>query len=61
MGSENARGRLEYEPIGVIQTPYDSLEGMPIQPAGARGTRGTVVVDEEYADGLSDLEGFSHC
>ncbi|AUX09941.1 hypothetical protein AArcSl_2319 [Halalkaliarchaeum desulfuricum] len=61
MAPDNSENGIEYEPIGVIHTPYDSLEGMPIQPTGARGTRGTVVLDEEYADGLADLEGFSHC
>ena len=53
--------RLEYEPIGVIHTPFDSPEGMPIQPAGADATVGTVELEEPYAEGLEDLEGFSHC
>ena len=35
-------------------------EGMPIQPAGARGIRGTVEVLPKYEKGLQDLEGFSH-
>lgn len=52
---------FEYEPIGVIHTPFDSPEGMPIQPIGADETVGTVDVDDAYADGLADLEGFSHC
>lgn len=50
----------EYTPIGVIRTPHSSLQGMPIQPAGAVGVRGTVQVSEEYQDGLADLGGFSH-
>ena len=33
---------------------------MPIQPAGADGTSGTVEVFEEYRAGLKDLDGFSH-
>ena len=61
MVNEPTTNRIEYEPIGVIHTPYDSLEGMPIQPTGARGTRGSVVLEEEYAEALADLEGFSHC
>jgi len=32
---------------------------MPIQPAGAEGVRGSVLVQKEYRDGLRDLEGFS--
>ena len=47
-------------PIGVIRTPFKTLEGMPIQPVGAAETEGSVVVDPSYADGLADIEGFSH-
>ena len=52
--------RIEYNPIGVIRTPLKSLEGMPIQPSGAAGVKGTVEVFAEYRDGLKDLDGFSH-
>jgi tRNA-Thr(GGU) m(6)t(6)A37 methyltransferase TsaA len=48
------------EPIGVVRTPFESLEGMPIQPTGTEAT-GTVELDEEYTEGLRDLDGFSHC
>jgi tRNA-Thr(GGU) m(6)t(6)A37 methyltransferase TsaA len=51
---------IEFNHIGIIHTPYDSLEGMPIQPAGGAGVRGTVEVFEEYREGLKDLDGFSH-
>ena len=51
---------IEYRPIGVIHTPFKSLEGMPIQPAGALSVRGTVNVFPEYVKGLRDLDGFSH-
>ena len=33
---------------------------MPIQPSGAAGVRGTVELFPEFADGLKDLDGFSH-
>ena len=33
---------------------------MPIQPAGASGVKGTVEVFEEFAEGLKDIDGFSH-
>ena len=52
--------KIEYEPIGVIHSPFESTEGMPIQPAGAEGITGTVEVFAEYAEGLKDLDGFSH-
>ena len=51
---------ITYKPIGSIRTPFKQLEGMPIQPSGARGIRGTIKVDPEYVEGLKDLEGFSH-
>jgi tRNA-Thr(GGU) m(6)t(6)A37 methyltransferase TsaA len=51
---------IEYRPIGVIHTPFKSLKGMPIQPAAASSVRGTVNVFPEYAEGLRDLDGFSH-
>jgi tRNA-Thr(GGU) m(6)t(6)A37 methyltransferase TsaA len=51
---------MEMKPIGTIHTPFINLAGMPIQPAGASGVRGTVEVSEEYRSGLKDLDGFSH-
>ena len=35
---------VTYTPIGVIHSPFRELRGMPIQPAGARGTPGKLVV-----------------
>jgi tRNA (Thr-GGU) A37 N-methylase len=51
---------MEFRPIGVIHTPFEETEGMPIQPSGAEGVRGTVEVLPEFAEGLKDLDGFSH-
>jgi len=53
--------QFHYESIGVIRTPFESPDGMPIQPTGADNVEGTVEVDESYAEGLDDLDGFSHC
>ncbi|MFQ3295097.1 MAG: tRNA (Thr-GGU) A37 N-methylase, partial [Natrialbaceae archaeon] len=33
---------VRYEPIGVIRSPYDSVEGMPIQASAAGDTVGIV-------------------
>ena len=33
---------------------------MPIQPTGALGIRGSVRIFSKYAEGLRDIEGFSH-
>lgn len=48
------------EQIGVIHSPFQRLEEMPIQPKGASGTEGVIEVDPCYAEGLKDLDGFSH-
>jgi tRNA-Thr(GGU) m(6)t(6)A37 methyltransferase TsaA len=51
---------IEYESIGIIHSPFTDISGMPIQPGGAAGIRGTIEISSEFADGLKDLEGFSH-
>jgi len=48
------------EPIGIIRTPFTRIDNMPIQPKGAADVIGKVHVYEQYAEGLKDLEGFSH-
>ncbi len=48
------------QPIGIINTPFETLENMPIQPRGAPDTTGNVLLNEEYIQGLKDLDGFSH-
>lgn len=44
--------------IGVIHTPFRHATGTPIQPYSAGETRGTVVLEAPYMDGLLDLAGF---
>ncbi len=51
---------ITYRPIGIISTPFKNKAGMPIQPSGAIGVRGTVKISADYIAGLKDLEGFSH-
>ena len=51
---------ISITPIGIIETPFDDLKGMHIQPSGADKIQGTIIIDKEYEEGLSDLEGFSH-
>lgn len=46
--------------IGIIQTPFKDINGMPIQPSGARDVPGQLVLDPRYEEGLCDLDGFSH-
>jgi tRNA-Thr(GGU) m(6)t(6)A37 methyltransferase TsaA len=51
---------IKYKPIGIIHSPFKKLQGIPIQPTAAKGIRGTVQIFHEYAEGLKDVEGFSH-
>ena len=49
-----------FHQIGIIHSPFDNLSNMPIQPAGASGIQGQIVLDQQYVPGLKDLDGFSH-
>ena len=51
---------VTYNPIGIIETPFASREGMPIQAQGGEGIRGRITLFPEYALGLQDLADFSH-
>jgi tRNA-Thr(GGU) m(6)t(6)A37 methyltransferase TsaA len=51
---------LRLQAIATLRTPFRDRAGMPIQPSGAAGIRGTVEVLPEFAPGLQDIEGFSH-
>ena len=58
-GGAPATDAITYRPIGVVRTPWTSREAMPIQPSRSRAA-GTVELRPEYAEGLRDLDGFSH-
>ena len=51
---------VTYCPIGVIHSPFVDLKGMPIQPTGEASAPGIAEVFPQFADGLKDLDGFSH-
>jgi tRNA-Thr(GGU) m(6)t(6)A37 methyltransferase TsaA len=51
---------IRYRPIGIIHSPFKKVDGMPIQPSGALGIKGTVELFTEYSTGLKDMDGFSH-
>lgn len=52
--------KIEFSPIGIINTPFDSVKSIPIQPSADHDTRGWIEIYDEYAGGLADLDGFSH-
>jgi len=51
---------INYKPIGIIHSPFKTIENIPIQNIGAKGERGTIEMFPEFALGLKDLDGFSH-
>lgn len=51
---------LTLTPIGVIHSDHRELARTPIQPVCADGCCGRVEVFEAFAEGLADIEGFSH-
>jgi len=51
---------IRYTPIGLIHSPYKEPPGTPIQAAVSPDSEGTVELFPEYAEGLRDIEGFSH-
>jgi tRNA-Thr(GGU) m(6)t(6)A37 methyltransferase TsaA len=51
---------MNLTPIGRILSPYKTPEGTPIQPRGGIDTDAVCEIDPSYAEGLSDLAGFSH-
>jgi tRNA-Thr(GGU) m(6)t(6)A37 methyltransferase TsaA len=54
------RSEFTFRAIGVIHSPFQEPAQTPIQPVFAGDARGQVEVFAEYAEGLMDLEGFSH-
>jgi tRNA-Thr(GGU) m(6)t(6)A37 methyltransferase TsaA len=51
---------ITYTPIGVVHSPFTTLEGMPLQTVAAQGIPGTVDLEPAFRKGLQDLEAFSH-
>jgi tRNA-Thr(GGU) m(6)t(6)A37 methyltransferase TsaA len=51
---------IVFEPIGMIHSPFHRLEEMPIQPTSKASQPGIVEIYPQFAEGLNDLDGFSH-
>lgn len=59
-GPGAANSSVTYAPIGVIHTSHTEAERVPIQPIFAKDCPGQVEVFPEYAEGLRDLDAFTH-
>lgn len=51
---------ITYKSIGVIHSEHVAAEQTPIQPVYAKGCKGQAEIFPEFAEGLRDLDGFSH-
>ncbi|MBI4863891.1 MAG: tRNA (N6-threonylcarbamoyladenosine(37)-N6)-methyltransferase TrmO [Candidatus Riflebacteria bacterium] len=51
--------RISYRPIGVLSTPWQHEDEMPIH-AAVEGIEGVITLDPRLVDGLPYLDGFSH-
>lgn len=60
MTETDQRESVTIQPIGVIHSPHVNTSETPIQPVYATGIRGRAEIFTQFADGLKDLEGFSH-
>ena len=49
-----------YRPVGVVVSPHDELDGMPLQPIADASGRSRIEVFEPHRGSLEDLEGFTH-
>ncbi len=57
---EIEKKEIIYKPIGIVHSPFKKTDGVPIQPLAGKGTEGKIIIFSEYAEGLADLDGFSH-
>ena len=52
--------KIQYNPIGIIHSPFKQLVGIPIQTAFSKDGEGSVELFPQFKHGLKDLKGFSH-
>ena len=51
---------VKYKAIGIVHSEFMDKANTPIQGTFAKDAKGTVEIFHEYADGLKDIQGFSH-
>lgn len=50
---------ISFQPIGIIHTPFEQKEDMPIQSSRSE-VLGKIDIYAQYIDGLEDIQNFSH-
>ena len=51
--------KICFRPIGMVNSPFTDLTGIPIQPSMSNA-KGSIEVFKQYQDALKNLDGFSH-
>jgi tRNA (adenine37-N6)-methyltransferase len=59
-GEDSLQGKVTFDYIGVVRTPFKEARGTPISTAAGCGVKGTIELNPEYQAGLQDIAGFSH-
>lgn len=49
-----------FTPIGYVRSPYTETKQVPRGAGAKHKAEGTLEIDERFAAGLQDVEGFSH-
>jgi tRNA (adenine37-N6)-methyltransferase len=52
--------KIIYSPIGLIHSPYKTLENIPVQNSGSKNMMAEIEIFPQFIDGLKDIDGFSH-
>ncbi|MEE4256107.1 MAG: tRNA (N6-threonylcarbamoyladenosine(37)-N6)-methyltransferase TrmO [Bacteroidales bacterium] len=52
--------KITFKPIGVIRSGFKQAPGTPIQAGTAKHIGAQIEIFDAYAEGLHDLDGFSH-
>lgn len=52
--------QVESRPIAFVRSPYQSVQGMPIQTAAAPNEKAWLEVLPEYSDGLLGIDDFEY-
>ena len=47
-------------PVGVVRTPFTSTADIPKGVGAEHHAEGTIEIDPALAEGLADIDGFSH-
>jgi len=52
--------KIQFNPIGIIHSPFKQIVGTPIQTVFSNDGEGAIEIFPRFKEGLKDLEGFSH-